>query len=211
MTKKLSPVIVSFVLFALLLSGCKMPASEAPDEPAGEARTTPIRIQTDSPEFMTQTAIAESANTATLEVTEEPQGEVEQEPTPVPTNTPQPTSAVAVPTVTRPAQYTLQEGEFPYCIARRYNLNPEDLLAVNNLGPNELVSPGTTLQIPQSGSWVGEGRVRNPHPTTHTVEAGETIYSIACYYGDVSPEAIIAVNGLEEPYDLTPGQTLNIP
>lgn len=208
MTKKLSPVIVSVVLFALLLSGCKMPASEAPEEPTGEARTTPIRIQTDSPDFMTQTAIAKSANTATLEVTEEPE---EEEPTPIPTNTPQPTADVAVPTVTRPAQYTLQEGEFPYCIARRFNLDPEDLLAVNNLGPNELVSPGTTLQIPQSGTWVGDGRVRNPHPTTHTVEAGETIYSIACYYGDVSPEAIIAVNGLEEPYDLTTGQALNIP
>ena len=27
-----------------------------------------------------------------------------------------------------PATYTLQQGEFPYCIARRYNLNPEELL-----------------------------------------------------------------------------------
>jgi len=209
MTKKLGWVIVSVVLFALLLSGCKMPASEAPEEPTGEARTTPIRIQTDSPEFMTQTAIAKSANTATLEPIEET--EEVQEPTPVPTNTPLPTSAVAVPTVTRPVEYTLQEGEFPYCIARRFNLDPEELLAINNLGPNELVSPGTTLQIPQTGTWTGDGRVRNPHPTTHTVEAGETIYSIACFYGDVSPEAIIAVNNLEEPYDLTPGQALNIP
>jgi len=158
---------------------------------------------------MTQTAIAKSANTATLEPIEET--EEVQEPTPVPTNTPLPTSAVAVPTVTRPVEYTLQEGEFPYCIARRFNLDPEELLAINNLGPNELVSPGTTLQIPQTGTWTGDGRVRNPHPTTHTVEAGETIYSIACFYGDVSPEAIIAVNNLEEPYDLTPGQALNIP
>jgi LysM repeat protein len=43
------------------------------------------------------------------------------------------------------------------------------------------------------------------------VTTGETIYSIACFYGDVSPEAIIAVNQLEEPYDLSPGQALNIP
>jgi LysM repeat protein len=43
------------------------------------------------------------------------------------------------------------------------------------------------------------------------VSSGETIYSIACYYGDVSPEAIIALNGLEEPYKLTAGQKLNIP
>ena len=47
----------------------------------------------------------------------------------------------------------------------------------------------------------------NPHPDTYTVEAGDTVYSIACFYGDVSPEAIIAVNQLEEPYELTAGQT----
>ena len=201
MTKKIGTVIVSVVLFALLLSGCKLPASTAPTTPTSKAMTTPISIQPESPEFMTQTAIAKSAATATLE-TEEAFFQTA-------TNTPEPT--VVVPTLTRPAEYTLKEGEFPYCIARRFDLNPESLLSLNNLGPNQLVSPGTTLQIPATGSWVGAGRVRNPHPTTHTVSSGETIYVIACYYGDVSPEAIIAVNNLQEPYNLTTGQTLDIP
>ena len=118
---------------------------------------------------------------------------------------------VVIPTVTRPATYTLQEGEFPYCIARRFNVDPADLVSVNGLAADELVSPGTTLQIPQNSTWTGEGRVRNPHPDTYTVSAGETIYSIACYYGDVSPEAIIAVNQLESPYTLRAGQVLDIP
>lgn len=202
MTKRSTPVIVSLVLLTLLLSGCKMPASQAPTE-IGEAMTTPITLQTDSPAFMTQTAAAKNFPTATLAA-----GETAA---PTPTQTPEPTEAVAVPTVTRPAEYTLHEGEFPYCIARRFNLDPADLISLNGLGADELVSPGTTLQIPQTGAWTGEGRVRNPHPTTHTVSSGETIYSIACYYGDVSPEAIIAVNHLEEPYDLSVGQALNIP
>jgi LysM repeat protein len=203
MTKKISIVIVSVVLFALVLSGCKMPASKAPTTPTDQAMTTPIRIQTDSPEFMTQTAIAKSANTATIGADESPEAQ--------PTNTPQPTEVIAVPTLTRPAEYTLQEGEFPFCIARRYDLNPQDLLDLNNLGPDDLLSPGTTIQIPQTGSWQDDSRALLPHPTSHTVSQGETIYSIACDYGDVSPEAIIAVNQLQEPYDLTPDQTLNIP
>ena len=116
-----------------------------------------------------------------------------------------------IPTVTRPATYTLQEGEFPYCIARRFNLDPADLISLNNLAADELVSPGTTLKIPQTGTWNGEGRVRNAHPDTYTVSSGETIYSIACYYGDVSPEAIIAANQLEAPYTLHSGQVLDIP
>jgi len=201
MIKRSSLIIVSVVLFALLLSGCKLPASTAPTTPTGQAMTTPIRIQTDSPDFMTQTAIAKSANTATLAAGEDPLL--------TPTNTPEPTEVIVVPTVTRPAEYTLKGGEFPFCIARRFDLNPDDLLTLNNIGGD--VSPGTTLKIPQTGSWPGGNRARNPHPTTHTITSGETIYSIACYYGDVSPEAIIAVNQLEDPYTLSPGQILQIP
>lgn len=202
MTKKPVIVIVSLMLMTVVLSGCKMPASKAP-EPTDIGMTTPILIETQSPPFQTQTAMAKVPGTATLGIG--------QTPDPTATLTPEPTEIIPVPTVTRPATHTLREGEFPYCIARRYDLNPADLLALNNLGRDQLVSPGTTLRIPATGNWVGEGRVRNPHPGVHTVTAGETVFSIACFYGDVSPEAIIAVNRLQEPYTLTSGQQLNIP
>jgi len=199
MTKKFTTVIVSLVFLTLLLSGCKMPASQPPTEETGEAQTTPIRIQTDSPQFMTQTAVAKAVQTE------------ETEAVPTPTNTPEPTEVIPVPTVTKPAEYTLKDGEFLFCIARRFNVNPEDLLEINGITEGELLSPGTEIQIPQTGNWPGESRTLQPHPTTHTVTAGDTVYSIACEYGDVTPEAIIAVNQLEEPYDLTAGQTLQIP
>jgi LysM repeat protein len=201
MIRKRMVSIVCLVLATLLLSSCKLPASTAPEIPDEELMTTPILIVMDSLGMATQ----EPEEKAPGEETQEPGEDFFAEPT----NTPMPT--VMVPTVTRPAEYTLMPGEFPFCIARRFDLDPQQLLSLNNLGPNDLLDPGTTLKIPQSGTWQGDGRVRNPHPTTHTVETGETIYSIACYYGDVSPEAIIAVNLLEEPYDLTPGRTLSIP
>jgi LysM repeat protein len=195
MAKKLGIVIVSFVLFSLVLSGCKMPASTVTEVPTGEAKTTPIVIQTDAPAMVTQNEVAKTA-----EQTNVP-----------PTDTPEPTEMIAIPTLTRPAEYSLKEGEYVYCIARRFNVDPADLLAANDLAENTLLSPGDTLQIPQDSTWEGEGRVRNPHPDTYTVDPGDNIYSVACYYGDVSPEAIIAVNQLEEPYDLEAGQTLQIP
>ncbi|MDY6873831.1 MAG: LysM peptidoglycan-binding domain-containing protein [Chloroflexota bacterium] len=201
MTKRLPQVIVCVVLLALVLTGCKMPASKAPATETEQAMTTPIRLQTNSPEEKTQTAVSKGLSSTATTIALAPTA----------TNTPEPTEVIIIPTVTRPAEYTVQEGEFPYCIARRFNLNPADLISVNGLGEGEIVSPGTTLQIPQTGSWTGEGRVRNPHPDTYTVSAGDTVYSIACFYGDVSPEAIIAVNNLEEPYTLTAGQTLDIP
>ena len=203
MTKKSMIVIVSFVFFSLALSGCKMPASTPPTMQTGEAKTTPILIQTDGPAMGTQTEVAKTADTNAQET--------DQETGTSPTETPEPTQVIAVPTVTRPAEYTLQEGEYIYCIARRFNVDPADLLELNNLNEDTLLSPGDTIQIPQDSTWEGAGRVRNPHPDTYTVDPGDNIYSIACYYGDVSPEAIIAVNELEEPYDLTPGQTLQIP
>lgn len=201
MTRKILPVIVSLVVFSLLLSGCKLPASRPPEILEEEVMTTPIVIVTEELGMPTQLVDPEDPDTETEAPVEDFFAE--------PTNTPEPT--LMVPTVTRPAQYTLREGEFPFCIARRFNLDPQELLSLNNLGPSDLLEPGTVLQIPQTGTWTGDGRVRNPHPTTHTVQAGETIYSIACFYGDVSPEAIIAVNNLQEPYTLTPGQTLDIP
>ena len=200
MTKRTTLVIVCVALLTLVLSSCQMPASKAPETETSQAMTTPITIQTDSPESMTQTSVAKLPATSTLIA-----------PAATATSTPEPTVNVVIPTVTRPATYTLQEGEFPYCIARRFNVDPADLVSVNNLTADELVSPGTTLQIPQNSTWTGEGRVRNPHPDTYTVSTGETIYSIACYYGDVSPEAIIAANQLESPYTLRAGQVLDIP
>lgn len=131
---------------------------------------------------------------------------------PQPTATQQPTK-VKVPTATpgRPATYTLKGGEFPYCIARRFNVDPGELLRLNGLGTNPLYHAGMTLKIPQSGkSFPGKRSLRS-HPTTYTVKTGDTIYEIACLFGDVSPEAIAYANNLTKPYNLKVGQTLQIP
>ncbi len=121
-------------------------------------------------------------------------------------------SVVIVPTATpgKPSTYTLQDGEFPYCIARRFDVNPGDLLAINNIGGN--VAPGTTLTIPANSKWPAEfERSLREHPATYTVQAGQTIYEIGCLFGDADPNAIILANNLKAPYTLSAGQVLDIP
>ncbi len=118
---------------------------------------------------------------------------------------------VAVSTPVKPASYTLQKGEFPYCIARRFNVNPVDLLSLNGLGMTSQVFPGTVLTIPQTSNTFPGTRALLTHPTTYTVKSGDTIYTVACLYGDVSPEMIIQANGLSSPYALTSGTTISIP
>jgi LysM repeat protein len=111
----------------------------------------------------------------------------------------------------RPATYTLQAGEFPYCIARRYNVNPDALLAASGLTSPDLYSVGDKLTIPQSGAFPGDAALAS-HPTTYTVLSGnETLYSVACKFGNVYPEAIAAANGIAVSAKLTAGQKLQIP
>ncbi len=125
--------------------------------------------------------------------------------------TPNVPNATAVPAGVRPASYTLQDGEFPYCIARRFNVDPDALLSASGLTSPDLYYPGLTLTIPQSGAFPGT-RMLASHPTTYTVgSADETIYSVACKFGDVDPAAIASANGISASAKLTAGQALKIP
>jgi len=129
--------------------------------------------------------------------------------TTLPGSTSQP-AATSVPGV-RPATYTLQAGEFVYCIARRFNVDPDQTLATNGLSDAQTIYPGLVLKIPQSGSFPGDRMLQN-HPTTYTVvSSSETLYSIACKFGDVDPSSIAAANGLSVGAALTAGQQLSIP
>jgi LysM repeat protein len=116
-----------------------------------------------------------------------------------------------IPAGVRPAKYTLQNGEFPYCIARRFNVDPDALLRASGLTSPDVYYPGLTLTIPQSGAFPG-GRMLATHPTTYTVASSdETIYSIACKFGDLDPAAIASANNLSASARLTSGQQLQIP
>jgi LysM repeat protein len=110
-----------------------------------------------------------------------------------------------------PTTYTLQKGEFPFCIARRFNVNQTELLALNGLGLNSQVQPGTKLSIPQTGNHFVTDRSLKDHPAQYTVVSGDTIYTIACKFGDVSPDMIAKQNNLSEPYNLSAGATIQIP
>lgn len=225
------------VVLVVSASACVMPASKAPQAgttPSAPTGTIPVPGTNDAmarlEAFATQTAMALSGTpvvTATLMMpiitnpitqTQETPVAAGATPTPAPAaeETPVPQSsgqAAAYPTLTPgiPKSYTLQKGEHPYCIARRFNVNPSELLSANGLGTNSLFAPGLELKIPQSGgSFPGDRSLKN-HPTSYTVSGGDTIYSIACDFGDVDPNEIILANNLKSPYKLSSGQELYIP
>lgn len=212
------------------LAACERPASRAPTDivlATTEAPAFPLPGVTDDvmgqlESFATQTAIAMSGGAPEAQPTETeapaapaaaPQ---EVSPTATPTTAPQPSATVASitfasPTPGIPSNYTLQKGEHPYCIARRFNVNPLDMLRLSGLSASGNYAPGTVLKIPQSGGSFPGPRSLKSHPTTYTVGSGDTIYSISCEFGDVDPNTLAAANGLSSPYRLEAGQKLTIP
>ncbi len=111
-----------------------------------------------------------------------------------------------------PGSYTLQQGEHPYCLARRFNINPSQLLSANGISEGTVLYPGKVLTIPQSAGPFPGDRALKVHPTTYTVGSSNvTIYEIACLFGDVYPEDIASSNGLTLSSSLTTGQQLTIP
>jgi len=119
--------------------------------------------------------------------------------------------AVPTPTPGLPRSYTLRSGEFAYCIARRFDINPYQLLSYNGLPTGAVLRGGTVLRIPPDPDPFPGRRALMAHPEVYTVQQGDTVHTVACKYGDVDPWAIAYANQLAEPYVLVPGMMIYIP
>ena len=225
MSKKVTIIIVIAIAAVLLFTACTrsvaQPKLATPTAGSIEAASTPtsmslVQAWGTSTAIYVQTAVAMGTFTAAPPDTSQsnltatsvlPATGVATD-TPVPGSTP----VVVVPTATpgHPATYTLQKGEFPYCIARRFNVDPDDLVALNGISSAKILQPGLVLNIPSTGSFPGTRALR-AHPAQYTVAVDDNIYKIACYFGDVDPSSIAAANNLSLSTTLTTGKILNIP
>jgi LysM repeat protein len=218
MSKKMIVLLAIVTILVFTLSACERSATRLITGKATPTSEIPFPVAT-QPQIMvdilkgTQTAAALSLTPVTggglaptktsAAVFNTPAAVATTEPavaaTPYPTSTPG-----------KPSSWTLQQGEFPYCIARRFNVDPVELLTLNGMNMDSLPQVGVTLKIPASGSFPGT-RALKAHPTTYTVLTGETVYQIACRFGDVDPNVILAANGITAGTVLKAGQVLQIP
>ena len=214
-------IFIGMVTSALLLAGCTLsastppPVTETPDSAMStlEAELAIIATQTavaggGAETAPTQPAETEPTSASPTEAAPETSPETTEAPPPPPSPTPAPVST-ATPGI--PQTYQLQKGEFPFCIARRFNVNQTELLNLNGLGSGSVLPVGYSLKIPQTGNTFFGQRSLIEHPASYTVVAGDTIYTIACKYGSADPNAIIEANNLKSPYTLSAGQVLQIP
>ncbi len=209
-------------LFVLGLTACEKSASTPPPSSA-DGTESPLLEGTQSAMdalgiMATQTAAAATGGGTGVDATQQvPLSTAEAEtdqtvPTPTQEAAAEPEPEIVVPEFEVPNTYALRAGEFPYCIARRFDIAPGALLNANGLSIASMVYPGTTLTIPKdAGSFNAGPRSLRAHPVKYTVMAGDTVYYIACLFGDVDPRAIEAVNGLTGAYTLSVGQVIQIP
>ena len=232
---KRSAVVASMLMLVVIItSACNQPYSQQPsvtntpiDTSLFATPLTGATQMTDVEIFATGTAAAALQTTTPATALSTVIGATAQASatsTPIigitsPATTPTSTLAVsgtlintALPAGPKPATYTLQNGEFVFCIARRFNVDPDETLALNGLFDSETIYPGLVLKIPQSGKAFPGNRMLRTHPATYTVtSSNETIYGVACEFGDIDPSVIAQVNGLSVRAALTSGQQLSIP
>jgi LysM repeat protein len=217
-------LLVALALF-LTLTACTRQASQAPVTTPSPTVDVPFPVTTPGlGQFGTQTAealkpVAQATTAPEVAVATTTQtggggndnqsGGGQAAPAAVATATQQPAQA---PAITIPSKYPLEKGEWPICIARRFDLDISTFFAQNGLSMASKPATGVVLTIPANSKWnsVYGSRALKAHPASYTVQSGDTINTIACAYGDVAPEQILAVNGIKAE-DIKSGVKLNIP
>ncbi len=213
-------LILCVIIFAVMVSACTRSKTDSPsDSPGSNDQISAVLTQVASRTPLTSPFVTpdgsqvgggdeadddDSSSQGTLGPTPTTPLVVTATPTLKPTTAPTPELIV-------PSTYSLEKGEFPYCIARRFDVDINALLSANNLSKEGLYKEGLTLTIPKNAAEFAGNRALRSHPTTYTVTGDDTFYRIACKFGDVYPEEIASANGMKLKDDLTVGATIQIP
>lgn len=121
-------------------------------------------------------------------------------PTPLP---PSPTPIPPTATTTAPSTHTVQPGQHLMQIARDLGLDWQDLAHLNGLAPPDyVVHPGQVLLLPN-------GTSLPVAPATYTVQAGDTLFSIASRFG-LTWQTLAQRNGILYPYKIYAGQQIQL-
>jgi LysM repeat protein len=114
------------------------------------------------------------------------------------------------------ATYTVAAGDNLVRIGRQLGVSAQALAKANGLETSSIIHPGQKLKIPGAAATTPltppTQTTQAPQPTfaTHTVQAGETFYSISRQY-KVSVDRLMSANPDTQPAALRVGQKIRIP
>jgi len=107
-----------------------------------------------------------------------------------------------------PQKHKVAAGDSFESIANKYGVTVRELVNANP----QLLKTGDSLTVPAAVAIPAEGSggSTTTAPRTHTVKAGDTLYSIAIKYG-TTVAAIATANNIANPNQIAVGQVLTIP
>ena len=101
--------------------------------------------------------------------------------------------------------HVVKRGETVQSIAKKYGISITTVLSINKLSATAIIFPGQRLAI---GSVIPK-QSKPVTPAMHTVQAGETLASIANHYG-ISLSNLLSMNGFTESSLVYGGQTIKL-
>ncbi len=110
-----------------------------------------------------------------------------------------------------PQKHTVAAGDSFESVANKYGLTLRELIGANPqlLKTGDSLTVPVAVSIPAQSAGGGSASV-SAAPKTHTVQSGETLYSIAIKY-NTNIAAIAALNNLANPNNISVGQALTLP
>lgn len=114
------------------------------------------------------------------------------------------------PVQTPDVAYVVERGDSLSVIARRFNTSVTRLASLNQLQSRNRIQIGQRLLLPQDSSQQTPIAAAAPADGSYTVRRGDTVSLIAARYG-VTEQALLGVNGIQDPHRIYPGQKLLMP
>ena len=106
--------------------------------------------------------------------------------------------------------YVVERGDSLSVIASRFNTSVTRLASLNQLKSRNRIQIGQRLLLPQDNSQPTSVVAATSKDGPYTVLRGDTVSLIAARYG-VTEQALLGVNGIQDPHRIYPGQQLKMP
>ena len=106
--------------------------------------------------------------------------------------------------------YVVERGDSLSVIARRFNTSVTRLASLNQLQSRNRIQIGQRLLLPQDNSQPTSVAAVVSKDGSYIVRRGDTVSLIAARYG-VTEQALLGVNGIQDPHKIYPGQQLTMP
>lgn len=111
--------------------------------------------------------------------------------------------------------YTVKSGDTLSIIASKYNMTVSALATLNGISNPNLIYPGQTLRVADSGNGSNVSNkatapiTNKGSSSTYIIKSGDTLLGIASRYG-TSVSALASLNGINNPNWIYPGQVIKV-